>query len=315
MTIAIRIARAFTGRDKIAFCGYHGWHDWYLAANLGTKNALGEHLISGLDPAGVPKGLAGTSFPFRYNHIDELNEILHNNQNEIAAIVMEPIRNQEPETGFLDEVRKLTDEHRAVLIVDEISAGFRLNTGGAHLTLGMKPDMAVFSKALGNGYPIAAIIGKAEIMEAAQKTFISSTAWTERIGPVAAIATINKHRQCDVGRHLVLIGQLIQEGWRTMSRKHDLSISVGGIPPLSNFTFLGEHSLVLKTLFIQWMLEKGFLATTGFYSMYAHKKEHVDAYLDAVDYVFGKIQAAIAKGNPEKHLLGNLAVTGFKRLN
>ena len=171
MAVAVRIARASTGRDKVAFCGYHGWHDWYLAANVGTENALGEHLISGLQPHGVPKSLAGTALPFRYNNIDELKNIAAANRTELAAIVMEPIRNVAPEPEFIRAVREIADDLGAVLVIDEISAGFRMNTGGAHLKLGFAPDIAVFSKALGNGYPIAAVIGKDAVMEAAQHTF------------------------------------------------------------------------------------------------------------------------------------------------
>jgi len=315
MAIAVRIARAYTGRDKIAFCGYHGWHDWYLSANVGTENALGEHLIPGLDPAGVPKALQGTALPFRYNQLRELEAILDANKGEIAAIVMEPIRNEHPLPGFLEGVRKLADETGAVLIIDEISAGFRMNTGGAHLVLGIEPDIAVFSKALGNGYPIAAIIGKPEIMDAAQKTFISSTNWTERTGFVAAIATIKKHKRLNVGNHLMKIGKMVQEGWKMLSEKHGIPIHIGGIPPLSHFAFEHEKGLVLKALFIQHMLEKGFLASTLFYSMYAHREEHVEQYLSAADEAFAFIRQAIEGGEPVKYLLGEPASSGFKRLN
>jgi len=313
--VAVRIARAFTGRDKIAFCGYHGWHDWYLAANLGTDNALGEHLLSGLEPAGVPKALAGTSFPFRYNQLEELQSILESNRNEIAAIVMEPIRNEHPIPGFMEGVRNLADETGAILIVDEISAAFRMNTGGAHLVLGMDPDMAVFSKALGNGYPMAAIIGKSDVMEAAQRSFISSTYWTERIGPVAALATIKKHRMHDVGKHLMKIGQAVQSGWWELFEKHGIKAHIGGIPPMSHFTFDHEKALVLKALFVQSMLEKGFLATTGFYAMFAHQEAHVKAYLDAVDQVLPFLNEALGSRHPESFLIGQPAISGFKRLN
>jgi glutamate-1-semialdehyde 2,1-aminomutase len=231
MVVAVRIARAVTGRDKIAFCGYHGWHDWYLAANVDTENALGEHHIPGLDPIGVPKVLKGTALPFRYNQLKELESIAESNKNEIAAIVMEPLRNEFPIPGFFDSVRKLASDVGAVLIIDEISAGFRMNTGGAHLILGIEPDIAVFSKALGNGYPIAAIIGNSEVMEAAQKSFISSTNWTERTGSAAAIAMIRKHKQFNVGSHLMKIGKMVQEGWKILSEKHNLPVEIGGIPP------------------------------------------------------------------------------------
>lgn len=315
MAIAVRIARAYTGRDKIAFCGYHGWHDWYLSANVGTENALGEHLLRGLYPAGVPKALKGTALPFRYNQLKELESIMESNKNEIAAIIMEPLRNESPIAGFFDNIRKLANDAGAVLIIDEISAGFRMNTGGAHLILGIDPDMAVFSKALGNGYPMAAIIGKGAVMDAAQKSFISSTYWTERIGPVAALATIKKHRQYDVGKHLMKIGQMVQEGWQELFSKHGIEIHIGGIPPMSHFAFDHEKSLVLKALFVQAMLEKGFLATTGFYAMFAHQEEHVTAYLDAVDQVLPFLNESLNSGRPESYLIGKPAVSGFKRLN
>jgi glutamate-1-semialdehyde 2,1-aminomutase len=314
MAIAVRIARAYTGKDAVAFCGYHGWHDWYLSANLGTENALGEHLLSGLDPCGVPKGLKGTAIPFRYNHIEELKNIITKHGKDLAAIVMEPIRDDEPEEGFFDEVRYLANETKAVFIVDEISAGFRLNSGGAHLVYGIEPDIAVFSKALGNGYPIAAIIGKSRFMDATQKTFISSTMWTERIGPTAALATIKKHQTFEVGKHLMLVGKQVQEGWRRLAEKHGIKIDVGGITPLSHFMFEYSNKLVLKALFIQLMLERGFLASTSFYSMYAHQLSHVKRYLNAVDEVFGIIAKNLKTGDIDRQLKGKPATAGFKRL-
>lgn len=314
MTIGVRIARAHRGRDKIAFCGYHGWHDWYLSANLGNENALGDHLIPGLNPTGVPKGLTGTAFPFRYNRIKELEDIVSKYDKELAAIVMEPIRNENPKEGFLDKVRKISDDSGAVFIVDEISAGFRMNSGGAHLVLGVTPDMAIFSKALGNGYPIAAIIGKGEIMEAAQETFISSTNWTERIGPAAALATIRKHQKENVGKHLMAMGKLVQRGWKTLSKKHGILLEVTGIPPLSHFSFAMEENLEVRALFVQLMLEKGFLATNIFYPMYTHKENHVNAYLSAVDNVFAQISEAIKRKDVKQRLIGQPAIAGFKRM-
>jgi glutamate-1-semialdehyde 2,1-aminomutase len=315
MAIAVRIARAHTGKDKIAFCGYHGWHDWYLAANLGTKNALGEHLISGLNPSGVPKGLKGTALPFRYNHLHELESIVAANKNELAAIVMEPIRNEEPQSGFFEGVRRLAEEAKAVFIIDEISAGFRLNTGGSHLVIdNVTPDIAVFSKALGNGYPIAAVIGKADVMQAAQKTFISSTNWTERIGPTAAIAMIKKHKKVNAGKHLVHLGEQIQSGWKKMADKHDLVIEVGGIKPMSHFAFVDEETQSMKAYFIQLMLERGFLASNLYYAMYAHTENHVRIYLEAVDKSFEEIARSIEHNDIDKKLTGKPSSVGFKRL-
>jgi glutamate-1-semialdehyde 2,1-aminomutase len=315
MTIAVRIARAKTGRDNIAFCGYHGWHDWYLAANLGSENALGGHLLPGLSPKGVPKSLANTAFPFRYNQIDELKKIVSDNKNTLAAIVMEPIRNDEPNTGFLETIRSIATENGIILIMDEISSGFRLNSGGAHLLYGIHPDIAVFSKAIGNGYAMSAIIGRGEIMEAAQETFISSTNWTERVGPVAALATIRKHQGLSVGNHLVEIGGAIQKGWSSLAQKHELQIHVGGIKPLSHFTFEDGNHLELKALFVQIMLERGYLASTIFYAMYAHKMHHVHGYLNAVDDAFAQIAELQKMGKISKALKGDPSIAGFKRLN
>ena len=314
MTIAVRIARAYTGRDIIAFCGYHGWHDWYLSANLGTENALGEHLLPGLSPCGVPKGLSGTALPFRYNHIEELQAIISKHKNDLAAIVMEPIRSEQPQPGFLEGVRVIADETEAVFIIDEISAGFRMNLGGAHLLFGITPDIAVFSKALGNGYPIAAIVGRGQVMEAAQSTFISSTMWTERIGPTAALATIRKHRDVDAGKHLMAIGRQVQEGWARLAKKNGLDIHVAGIAPLGHFSFQYDNALAMKALFVQLMLEKGFLASTLFYAMYAHTEDHVRSYLEGVDKSFEKIAHSIEHNDIDKKLIGEPSSIGFKRL-
>lgn len=314
MAIAVRIARAYTGKDKIAFCGYHGWHDWYLAANLGTENALGEHLLPGLHPCGVPQGLRGTALPFRYNRLEELKDIVLRNRGDLAAIVMEPIRNVRPEQEFLGGVRALATEARAVLVVDEISAGFRMNSGGAHLILGLQPDIAIFSKAIGNGYPIGAVIGKGDIMESAQKTFISSTNWSERIGPVAALATIRKYRQANVSEHLIKIGEIIQKDWQRSAEKYEIQLRVDGIPPLSHFSFISEKNMVMKALFVQLMLERGFLASTVFYAMYAHQDEHVEQYVRAVEETFEKISIAQKNNTMEELLTGKPADSGFKRL-
>jgi len=314
MAIAVRIARAHTGRDKVAFCGYHGWHDWYLAANLNTENALSEHLLPGLDPAGVPRALAGTALPFRYNQIGELESIVDHHRDELAAIVMEPIRSEWPVEGFFDGVVQLARESAAVFIIDEISAAFRMNSGGAHLVLGIEPDIAVFSKALGNGYAMAAVLGKRNVMESAQSTFISSTNWTERIGPAAAIATVRKHRQLDAGKHLMGIGEKVQAGWRKLGDIHGLDIRVGGIPPLSHFSFEMAESMAMKALFVQLMLEKGFLASTSFYAMYPHTAEHVERYLESADSVLAEIASLHSKGKVASALVGNPAVAGFARL-
>jgi glutamate-1-semialdehyde 2,1-aminomutase len=298
----------------VAFCGYHGWHDWYLAANLAEERALDGHLLPGLDPVGVPRGLLDTALPFRYNHIEELKEIVSKFRGELAAIVMEPIRDHDPEPGFLNQIREIATQIGAVVIIDEVSAGFRLNTGGAHLILGIQPDIAVFAKAMSNGYPMAAVIGKGAVMQAAQSTFISSTYWTDRIGPAAALATIRKHKRCDVSRHLIRVGNLIQAGWRSAAERANLQLEVGGIAPLSHFAFPGDQTQAAKTLFIQLMLERGFLATTAFYATYAHQDQQIETYLDATQEAFAVVSEAQAKDTVMSMLRGPVAHTGFRRL-
>ncbi len=314
MAIAVRIARAKTGRDTVAFCGYHGWHDWYLAANLAEKNALGDHLLPGLSPVGVPSALKGTAIPFHYNQLEELEDIVRRTGGKLAAIVMEPIRSESPTSDFIRGVRSAADDVGAVLVVDEISAGFRITTGGAHLALGLDPDMAVFSKAMGNGFPIAAIIGKETAMGAAQSTFISSTMFTERIGPCAALATVEKFRRTDASTHLMTIGEKIQKGWRAAAESSGLEIKVGGLAPLSHFVFDHPEALTLKALFVKWMLMEGFLASNLFYAMLPHNDAHVSGYLEAVGRVFTKIAQASDSGSLDSLLDGPPSTAGFKRI-
>ncbi len=318
MAVAVRIAWAHTGRAVIAFCGYHGWHDWYLSANLAEDGALDGHLLPGLDPKGVPRGLKGLSQPFRYNALDELKEIAAKHKGDLAAIVMEPVRHTEPDPDFLTGVRTIADETGAVLLFDEVTAGFRVNTGGIHLTLDVTPDMAVFAKALGNGYPISAIIGRAKIMEAAQDTFISSTMWTERIGPAAALAMIDKYEREDVPARLVATGQAIKQVWRDAADHTGLDIHVSGLDPLAHLSFSGDDGKgsadAQRTLFTQEMLDRGFLAGSAFYAMAAHGENDVADYADACREVFALIASAKATGSVEGRLRGPVAHSGFKRL-
>lgn len=314
MAIAVRIARAATKKDIILFSGYHGWHDWYLSANLSEDSALDGQLLPGLKPNGVARGMTGTSYPFFYNNKKEFLELIEKHKDNIGGVVLEAIRNINPEKGFFDSIIKETKKLKIPLIVDEVSSGFRLNCGGAHLILGLEPDIAVFAKGISNGYPMGVIIGKKKFMDAAQESFISSTYWTERIGPVAAIATINKMKKKNIQVHLINCGIQVQEGWRLLAKKHSLRIHVGSIFPLSHFDF-EESPLILKTLFTQEMLKKGFLATNSYYSCYAHKQENIDQYLKAVDSVFDYIAQALTTGKPEDFLNGPVCQTGFKRIS
>ncbi|MDD4191140.1 MAG: aminotransferase class III-fold pyridoxal phosphate-dependent enzyme [Mangrovibacterium sp.] len=314
MAVAIRIARASTKKDIILFSGYHGWHDWYLSANLSSDNALDGQLLPGLKPAGVPRNLRGTSYPYFYNHEKKFSELIEKYGDRVGGVVLEAIRNIEPQKRFFDTVMAETNRLGIPLIVDEVSSGFRMNCGGAHLIIGLQPDLAVFAKGVSNGYPMGIVLGRKKFMDAAQDSFISSTYWTERIGPVAALATIRKMKNLKVHLHLMETGKNVQDGWTALAKKHDLNIHVGSIYPLSHFDFM-DFPLILKTLFTQEMLSKGFLATTSFYSSYAHKQEHVEKYLKAVDDTFGFIKKSLKDGTPEKYLKGPVCHSGFKRLS
>lgn len=311
--IAVRIARAYTKKDKVAFCGYHGWSDWYLAANLASKKNLDGQLLPGLEPVGVPRCLKGTALPFNYNKIEELKKIVK--ENDIGVIIMEPRREHAPEKGFLENVRKIANKIGAVLIFDEITSGFRTNVGGIHLTYKVYSDIAVLGKGMSNGYPMAAIIGKRKVMDSAQKTFISSTYWTERVGLAAAIATIKKLKKYNVPKHLCKIGNLIGEAWKKLALRHGLKIEIMNIPSLITFKFdYGPDNQALYTLFTQEMLRRGYLASKSVYVSFSHKEKDVERYLEKVDEVFGIIKKAIKEKKIYSLLQGPVAYAGFKRL-
>ncbi len=320
MAIAVRIARAATGRDKIAFCGYHGWSDWYLAANVnpaGAKDELQGHLLPGLAPLGVPRGLAGTALPFTYNRLDQLEQHFSRYVGEVAAVVMEPTRSTDPEPGFLEGVRALCDRHGAALVFDEISSGWRMHLGGVHMKYGVVPDIAVFAKAISNGHPMAAIIGRRRFMDAAQTSFISSTYWTEAVGPTAALATIRKLQEVNIAAHTKHIGGSMRDGWHALGEKFGVPAKATGHSALLHLNFDTEQAAALGTLFTARMIERGYLCGSGFYPSFAHKEYHVANCLAAAEAVFAEIADAIKLGDV-LHRLQTLGVpvrhTGFARL-
>jgi len=312
--VAIRIARAATGRSKVAFCGYHGWHDWYISSNLGSLSNLDEQLLPGLKPAGVPRELYDTALPFRYNNLEDLLKLVQKNGKDIAAIIMEPQRSTAPNPEFLKGVRDIARQVGAVLIFDEVTSGFRMNVGGIHLILGVHPDLAVFGKALGNGFPIAAIIGKREIMDNAQNSFISSTFWTERIGYVAALATIKKIKEHGIPAQLVKWGDRINEIWKLAAGKHGINIHISGISPLTHIEFNYKEKLAIQTLYAQILLEKGFLLGASVYATAAYNDQVLDGFAQATDEAFHIISHAIEKGDVVMRLKGGIKHSGFARL-
>ena len=312
-SIAIRIARAASGKDKVAICGYHGWHDWYLSANLGDDARLDGHLLPGLQPNGVPRNLKGTVFPFNYNNYDELEALVNNE--EIGIIKMEVVRNKEPEENFLHKVRKLATEKNIILIFDECTSGFRETLGGLHKKYGVEPDMAMFGKALGNGYAITAVIGKREIMESAQNTFISSTFWTERIGPTAALKTLEIMERERSWEKITSTGLYIRKKWQELADKYNLKIDHWGLPALTGFSFRSPSALAYKTFITQEMLAKGFLAGNCVYVCIDHTFKIVDNFMEHLDPIF-KLIKDCEDGRDIKSILKNeICHSGFKRLN
>lgn len=311
--IAIRIARAASGKDKVAVCGYHGWHDWYLSANLGDDENLAGHLLPGLEPNGVPRNLRGTVFPFNYNNFAELEALV--NTHDVGVIKMEVVRNKGPEDGFLHKVRQLATERGIVLIFDECTSGFRQSFGGLHKLYDVEPDMAMFGKALGNGYAITATIGRREVMEAAQSTFISSTFWTERIGPTAALKTLEVMERIRSWETITAAGLQIRAHWQRLADKHGLQIDHWGLPALTGFSFRSDSALAYKTLITQEMLAKGYLGGNSVYVCTEHTPEIIEAYFAALDPVFGLIKECEEGRDISGLLNGPVCHGGFKRLN
>ena len=298
MTMAVRIARAATGKSGVAFCGYHGWHDWYLAANLGSENALDGHLLPGLSPVGVPRELAGTSYPFHYNNLEELHAALDRLDGNLAAVVMEPMRSQWPKDDFLAKAAKACRERGAVFIVDEITSGLRYGFPGALSRFGIDPDIAVYAKALGNGTPFAAVIGRDEVMNAADGSFISSSYWTDGLGSAAALAVLKKVQQGSVHEVVWNRGSLLQKNLEELAARHPACrLVVGGMPSTPVLSFdLGGRTQEVKTLFVRKMSERGILVGGIFYLMLAHSEEKIARLLETLDVVLFEIGEIITSG-------------------
>ena len=312
--IAIRLARSYSNKQKIAFCGYHGWHDWYLAANLKKKSNLNEHLLPGLKTGGVFKNLRDSIYPFRYNNFDELKNLIKDNP-EIGIIKMEVIRNQKPKNNFLKKVRNLANQKNLILIFDECTTGFRQSMGGIHKIYGIKPDMMMLGKALGNGYAISAVLGEKRIMESIKDTFISSTFWTESLGPTAALKTLEIMERKKTWIYITQLGKYITLKWKKLAKKNKINIKTSGIPALCTFVFLSKNHQSYKTFITQEMLKKGYLATTTIYVSIAHNKKILKGYFNCLDRVFSIIAKCENGDDIYRYLHGPISETDFARLN
>ncbi len=308
---AIRIARTYSSKEKVAFCGYHGWHDWYLSANLQNKKNLNTQLLPGLKTKGVSNTFKGSIYPFYYNNIESLKKILK--KNKVGIIIMEPMRYDLPENNFLLEVRKLANKYKCILIFDEITSGFHDFYGGLHLKLKVKPDIAIFGKSIANGYPISAIIGKKNIMNKSQNSFISSTMWTDRTGFVASIATLKYMKKNNIQKKLVNLGKKIKNLWKRCASKTDLKIKISGQDSMPYIKFDYKNNLEISTFFTQEMLKKNFLAGNLVAVTEAYNEKIIKKYEKECLHVFNKI-SQILKKKKKFPLKGPIKHTTFKRL-
>mgnify|MGYP001300972826 CR=1 FL=1 len=310
--VAIRIARAYSNKNNIAFCGYHGWHDWYLATNMNNSKNLDKQLLPGLKTKGVSNSFKNSIKPFNYNDINSLKKIFKKKNNNIGIIIMEPMRGVKPKDNFLKRVKSIAKKNKAILIFDEITSGFKDNYGGLHLKLKVNPDIAIFGKSIGNGYPISAIIGKKKIMQVAQESFISSTMWTDRLGFVAATTTLENLKKYNINKIISNYGIRIKEGWKKIANKNDIKISISGQNAIPYLKFDYPNSMEIITYFTQEMLKKGFLAGGQVATSHAYTYQIIDRYLNEVDKVFGKIKICLNKG--KFPLKGAIKHSTFRRL-
>ena len=312
-SVAVRLARASTKKHNIAFCGYHGWHDWYLAANIKSKKNLSPHLLSNLNVGGVPKILNKTIYPFKYNDFYTLKKIVK--KNNIGIIKMEVVRNELPKNNFLKKVRDLADKNKIILIFDECTTGFRQTFGGLHKLYNVNPDLLILGKALGNGYAITAVLGKKDLMSSINKTFISSTFWTERIGPTAALKTLEVMEKEKSWKKITKIGNSVIKGWKRLAKKHGIKIKINGIPALSSFVFISKYDNEYKTFITQEMLKKGFLASNSVYASLAHNEKVLKKYFKELNTIFKKIKKFENGENVYNHLTVRPSTKNFTRLN
>lgn len=315
--IAVRIARGVTGRDKVLFCGYHGWHDWYLAANLAADANLDQHLFSGIEPIGVPRGLAGTAIPFAYGNLDTLGETLDRHRGQVAAVILEPMRSEMPPEGYLTGVARLAREHGAVLIFDEVSTGFRLTAGGVQPHVGVTPDMAVFAKSISNGYAMGAVVGRREVMEPAARMFISSTYWGETLGLRAALTTLREIRRREIPAQLHRLGSELQTRLNAVAEETGLAVHCGGLsihPHLHFETDDPQLKAKLATLYIQEMAKRGCHGYAAFYLNGAQGAAELEQTVSAARETFSLMAEGLRNGRIDELLECEVQQEHFRRL-
>ena len=315
--VAARIARGTTGKDKILFCGYHGWHDWYQAANYGVDPESSEYPFAGIEPIGVPKALAGTAIPFIYGDLAMLEGLLDEHQGEVAAVMMEPARSEFPEPGYLEGVKSLAHKHDAIFIFDEVSCGWRYSVSGLQKPLGVIPDMTVVAKAMSNGYPMGAVVGSREVMEPASRMFISSSYWSDNIGPVAALTTIRELKRRNSEVRFKELGENLRSAVNEVIAASGLSGACTGLHTSLGISLdLPDETLApkVKTLFTQEMTKRGVHCAMGFKGTLAHTEEDVRLTAEAVAETLGVIKSGLDAGDVDSLLECDLKKDPFRRL-
>jgi glutamate-1-semialdehyde 2,1-aminomutase len=313
-TVAVRIARGYTGRDKVLFCGYHGWHDWYLAANLGGERLDG-HLLPDIDPVGVPQALEGSTIPFPYGDLPALEALLAEHGAEVACVIMEPMRTQEPPAGYLAAVRDLAHRYGILLVFDEVSSGFRVALGGAQEYLGVTPDMAVFAKAISNGYPMGAVVGHRDVMSASESMFISSAYWDDNIGAAAALATLAELERRQAPAFFADLGRRFIDGFNRIAAQTGAKAVCSGSLAHPGISFdLGDHSAAASALFLQENARQGLILATGFFFNMAHDEEALEYTLERVGHSLSEVGRGLERGDLEEQLETPLEAAPFRRL-
>ena len=290
---AIRLARAFTGRDQIVACGYHGWHDWYIGTTSRNK--------------GIPAPVSALTHNFQFNNIESLKNVLTLNEGKVAAVIIEPMNDTYPQPGFLEEVQTLAKKAGAVLIFDEVITGFRFSKGGAQELFNVTPDLSTFGKGIANGFPLSAVVGRREIMKEMENVFISGTFGGELLSLTAAKYVLQKHQKDEICEDLINKGTLLSDLTNELIDSFGLSnvVSLSGHP---TWKFLKwnksyEYSAAeIKTFFMQEIFQEGVLVLNSHNITQAHDKKIIMKIVAAYSKVFGRIAKAISKGSLREEL-------------
>ena len=311
--LSLRIARSYCKKTNVAVCGYHGWHDWYLSANLNKQDNLDQHLLEGLSTIGVPKELKNTVFPFEYSDYKEFLYIVKNKK--IGIVKMEVSRSYDADYHFLKFVRRECKKRNIVLIFDECTSGFRQTFGGIHKKYNIIPDIAIFGKSLGNGFAISAIIGKKNVMKSSIDSFTSSTFWGERVGYVAALETLSQMEKLKSWKKISELGIYFRKRIKEIAKKNNIAIEIKGLIAIPNFYIKGDKNNIYKTFITQEMLRKGFIFNNAVYISIVHNKKIFEKFFKVLNNIFKIINKNKTTKNIKKLLEGKESISGFKRLN